>query len=157
MDRPEVTSVVASPTQTRPARASHESLSISPEDVGDTLSTIEATYARDTSRAGVCVADGMGARISVERGALVVADGMGEHRRERRYEKATHGLRRVVLLASTGTITLDALHWCSRLGVGVVVLAPDGTVLNAVYSSGPIGRLVAEDVIGMVTYLKSKN
>ena len=36
------------------------------------------------------------------------------------------------------------------------LLAPDGKILNAVYSSGPIGRLVAEDVIGMVTYLKSK-
>jgi len=29
-------------------------------------------------------------------------------------------------------------------------------VLNAVYSSGPIGRLVAEDVIGMVAYIKSR-
>ena len=36
------------------------------------------------------------------------------------------------------------------------LLDPDGRVLNAVYSNGPIGRLVAEDVIGMVTYLKSK-
>lgn len=32
-----------------------------------------------------------------------------------------------MLLASTGLVTIDALHWCSRLGVGVVVLAPDGT------------------------------
>ena len=36
------------------------------------------------------------------------------------------------------------------------LLAPDGKILNAVYSSGPIGRLVAEDVVGMVAYLKSK-
>jgi peroxiredoxin len=36
------------------------------------------------------------------------------------------------------------------------LLAPDSKILNAVYSSGPIGRLVAEDVIGMVTYLKSR-
>lgn len=36
------------------------------------------------------------------------------------------------------------------------LLDPQGRVLNAVYSSGPIGRLVPEDVIGMVTYLKSK-
>ena len=40
-----------------------------------------ATYARDTSRAGICVIDGMGARISVERGALVVSDGMASHPR----------------------------------------------------------------------------
>lgn len=36
------------------------------------------------------------------------------------------------------------------------LLDPNGRVLDAVYSSGPIGRLVPEDVIGMVTYLKSK-
>jgi peroxiredoxin len=36
------------------------------------------------------------------------------------------------------------------------VLAPDGTVVNAVYSSGPIGRLVPDDVAGLVAYLKSK-
>ena len=36
------------------------------------------------------------------------------------------------------------------------LLVPDGKILNAVYSSGPMGALVAADVIGMVTYLKSK-
>ena len=36
------------------------------------------------------------------------------------------------------------------------VLAPDGTVINAVYSSSAIGRLVAEDVVGLVSYIKSK-
>jgi peroxiredoxin len=36
------------------------------------------------------------------------------------------------------------------------LLAPDGKILNAVYSSGPLGALVAQDVIGMVNYLKSK-
>jgi len=107
--------------------AAPQSLTISPEDVAGTISTISATYARDTSRAGICVVDGMGSRVSVSRGALIVSDGVGEYRRERRFDKATHGLRRVVLLASTGLVTIDALHWCSRLGVGVVVLAPDGT------------------------------
>ena len=35
------------------------------------------------------------------------------------------------------------------------VLGPDGSVLNAVYSSGAIGRLVPEDVAGLVRYLRS--
>jgi peroxiredoxin len=34
------------------------------------------------------------------------------------------------------------------------VLAPDGTVVTAVYSSGAIGRLMPEDVVGLVTYLQ---
>jgi peroxiredoxin len=37
------------------------------------------------------------------------------------------------------------------------LLAPDGTVLIAVYASGPIGRLVADDVIGMIRYIKSSS
>jgi hypothetical protein len=44
----------------------------------------------------------------------------------------------------------------SRIQATGFLLAPDGKILNAVYSSGPLGRLVAEDVIGMVAYLKSK-
>ena len=37
------------------------------------------------------------------------------------------------------------------------LLAPDGTIANAVYSSGPIGRLVPDDVAGMVAYIKSRS
>jgi hypothetical protein len=33
------------------------------------------------------------------------------------------------------------------------VLAPDGTVVTAVYSSGAIGRLLPDDVIGLVRYM----
>ena len=35
------------------------------------------------------------------------------------------------------------------------VLAPGGAIVTAVYSSGAIGRLVPEDVAGLVAYLKS--
>ncbi len=53
----------------------------------------------------------------------------------------------------TGAYTNDSPRYLQTTGF---LLAPDGKILNAVYSSGAIGRLVAEDVIGMVTYLKSK-
>jgi len=36
------------------------------------------------------------------------------------------------------------------------VLAPDGSVLTAVYSSAAIGRLIADDVVGLVRYIKSQ-
>jgi CRISPR-associated endonuclease Cas1 len=97
-------------------------------DIAESVAAIRETYSRGTSAAGVCVADGMGLRLSVERGALVVTDGIGDHCRTRRFDKATHGLRRVVVMGTTGTVSIDALHWCSRLGIGVVVLAHDGTV-----------------------------
>ncbi len=34
------------------------------------------------------------------------------------------------------------------------ILAPDGTIALNVYSSGAIGRLVPEDVIGMIRYMR---
>jgi peroxiredoxin len=37
------------------------------------------------------------------------------------------------------------------------VLNPDGRVLTAVYSSGAIGRLVPDDVVGHVRYVKQHN
>ncbi|WCD94219.1 peroxiredoxin family protein [Streptomyces sp. HUAS 31] len=36
------------------------------------------------------------------------------------------------------------------------VLAPDGTVITAVYSNGAIGRLVPEDVLGLVSHIKER-
>jgi peroxiredoxin len=36
------------------------------------------------------------------------------------------------------------------------VLNPDGQVVVSVYSSGAIGRLVPEDVVGMIGYLRSR-
>lgn len=108
-------------------KVTYESPPLDANDIADSTTALDETYARDTSAAGVCVADGMGLRISVNRGALVVEDGMGEHRRTRRFDKATHGLRRLVVIGSAGFVTLDALTWCRRLGIGVVVLAPDGT------------------------------
>lgn len=52
----------------------------------------------------------------------------------------------------TGAYINDSPRYLQSTGF---LLDPEGRVLNAVYSSGPIGRLVAEDVIGMVAYLKA--
>jgi CRISPR-associated endonuclease Cas1 len=107
-------------------RVAYESPPLSSEDIADSTEARERTFARDTSAAGVCVADGMGLRLTVDRGALVVEDGIGDQRRTRRFDRATHGLSRLVVIGTTGCLTLDALTWCRRLGVGIVVLAPDG-------------------------------
>jgi peroxiredoxin len=53
----------------------------------------------------------------------------------------------------TGAYTNDSPRYLQTTDF---LLAPDGKILNAVYSSGPLGALVAQDAIGMVTYLKSK-
>jgi hypothetical protein len=111
------------------------------------------TFARDTPNPAVCVADGFGVRVSVDRGRLVVADGLGTHRRERRYSRATHGISRLVVLSSAGTVGLDALRWCAGVGIGVVVLDPFGGELHL--TSGGVGnddpRLRRAQALAMAT------
>jgi hypothetical protein len=75
--------------------------------VADALAGIEATYRR-SDVADVCVADGFGVKVTVSRGALEVSDGIGQYRRARRYDRATHGLRRVVLVQPAGLATFEA-------------------------------------------------
>jgi CRISPR-associated endonuclease Cas1 len=112
------------------APAGITTLTLTPEDVNDSMVALAETYSRPDT-AGVCVVDGFGVRVVVERGALEIHDGIGPHRRTRRYDRATHGLRRLVILNAAGIVSLDALRWCASLGVGVgvgvLVLGSDGT------------------------------
>lgn len=95
------------------------------EDVAEAKAAIEATYSRPDA-AGVCIADGYGVKVTVNRGSLVVHDGIGPRRRIRTYAKATHGLRRLVLANPDGYLTFEALRWCQGLGIAVVALGPGG-------------------------------
>ena len=106
----------------------YESPPIDPEDIHDSAVARKETFARDTNANGVVVVDGGGLRIYVERGALLIEDGAGETRRLRCFEKATHGLSRIVILGSSGSLSIEALSWCRKLGIAVVVLSPDGNV-----------------------------
>jgi peroxiredoxin len=54
--------------------------------------------------------------------------------------------------AATGAYTNEDPQYLQSTGF---VLAPDGTVVTAVYSSDAIGRLVAEDVARLVEYAQS--
>ena len=83
------------------------------------------------SPAGVIVVDGYGIKIRVERGRLVIFDGIGPLRREARFSRATHGLRRLVLLGYTGFVTLEAIRWLSDVGVAIVHIDADGRTLLA--------------------------
>lgn len=56
------------------------------------------------------------------------------------------------IAAATGAYTNDNPRYLQSAGF---VLDPTGRIITAVYSSGAIGRLVAEDVAGFVRYVKS--
>jgi CRISPR-associated endonuclease Cas1 len=99
-------------------------------EVAESVEAIAETFGQDTQAPSVCVADGWGLRVTVDGRHLVVADGMGPYRRERRYSRATHGLARVVVVGATGMVSLEALRWCAGAGVSLVVLDPaDASVL----------------------------
>jgi peroxiredoxin len=51
----------------------------------------------------------------------------------------------------TGAYLNDDPHYLQSTGF---VLAPDGSVLTAVYSSAAIGRLVVDDVLGFIRYTR---
>jgi peroxiredoxin len=57
------------------------------------------------------------------------------------------------IAAATGAYVNDSPRYLQSTGF---VLDPEGRVITAVYSTGAIGRLVPEDVIGFVSYVKSK-
>jgi peroxiredoxin len=61
-----------------------------------------------------------------------------------------HSADAVKVAAATGAYVNDEPRYLQSTGF---VLAPDGTVRVAVYSSDAIGRLVADDVSGYIRYL----
>jgi hypothetical protein len=68
------------------ASAGTATVTFAAEDITDSVAALTETYRRPDA-AGICVADGFGLRVVVERGALEVHDGVGPHRRSRRYNR----------------------------------------------------------------------
>jgi len=85
---------------------------------------------------GVVTLFGYGASAHVERGHLVLNDGIGMDRRQGRFPRVRHGLKRLVVIGSTGMVTFEALRWLADQGAAFVMLDRDGSVLTV---SGPVG------------------
>ena len=92
-------------------------------------SSVSATFASPTCREGVCVADGYGVRVRVNRRHLVVSDGIGRHRRERVFAKALPGIKRLVVIGHEGYVTFDALRWLADAGIAFCQVDRDGKVM----------------------------
>ncbi len=78
---------------------------------------------------GIHVASGYGLKVYVERGHLVVHEGVGRRRETRRFNRATSGLKRLVVIGRTGFVTLDALQWLNGIDAALVQLGPDGELV----------------------------
>jgi CRISPR-associated endonuclease Cas1 len=85
---------------------------------------------------GVVTLFGYGASARVERGHLILNDGIGMNRRQGRFPRVRHGLKRLVVIGSSGMVTFEALRWLSDQDAAFVMLDRDGSVLAV---SGPVG------------------
>lgn len=80
-------------------------------------------------RHGVVTLYGYGIQIRVDRGHLILDDGVGASRRYGRFPRVGHGLRRLVVVGCEGAVSLAALRWLSDQKASFVMLERDGSVL----------------------------
>jgi CRISPR-associated endonuclease Cas1 len=86
-------------------------------------------------RQGVVTLFGYGTSVNVERGHLILKDGIGNDRRQARFPRVGHGLRRLVVIGSDGMVSLAALRWLADQDASFVMLDRDGAVLA---TTGPV-------------------
>ena len=72
--------------------------------------------------------------MRVERGHLILEDGIGAHHK-RRFPRVGHGINRVVVIGSDGIVSLSALRWLADQDASFVMLDRDGSVLT---TTGPV-------------------
>lgn len=86
-------------------------------------------------RRGVVTLSGYGIQARVERGHLILEDGIGSARRWGRFPRVGHGLERLVVVGADGVVSLAALRWLADQNAAFVMLERDGTVLA---TTGPV-------------------
>jgi CRISPR-associated endonuclease Cas1 len=86
-------------------------------------------------RRGVITLFGYGTSVRVDRGHLVLTDGIASTRRAARFARVGHGLHRLVIIGSDGMVSFAALRWLADQHIGLVMLERDGRVLA---TTGPV-------------------
>jgi len=86
-------------------------------------------------RHGVVTLIGYGIQVRVDRGHLVLEDGIGPDRCQQRFPKVGHGLKRLVVVGADGIVSLAALRWLTDQKAAFVMLERDGSVLATI---GPV-------------------
>src|SRR5262245_49951050 len=96
-----------------------------------------ATFTQLTPRRGVLTLSGYGIRVRVDRGHLLVEDGIGAQRRVARLPRVGHRLRRLVVIGSDGAVSLAAIRWLADQRAAFLMLDRNGSVLVATGPAGP--------------------
>jgi CRISPR-associated endonuclease Cas1 len=93
-------------------------------------------WARDPVAANVLTLNGYGVAVTVSRGHLVLLDGIGRQRRERRLPRVQQQVDRIVIIGHTGHISLEAFRWCAESGVALVQIDNFGKVTMIAATDG---------------------
>jgi len=86
-------------------------------------------------RHGVVTLFGYGIKAYVDRGHLVLEDGIGPQRRQARLPRVGHDLRRLVVIGADGMISLAALRWLADQDAAFIMLERNGKGLA---TTGPV-------------------
>ncbi len=90
-------------------------------------------------KSGVLMVTGYGCSLRVERGHLLVEDGLGKVRWQARFSRLDRELKRILILGHAGTISLDAIRWLNGVGVPLTHLDSDGRVF---FVAAPTGAVI---------------
>jgi len=86
-------------------------------------------------RHGVVTLTGYNIEARVDRGHLLLEDGIGPNRRYARLPRVGHRLKRLVVIGSDGMVSLAALRWLADQDASFVMLERNGKVLAV---TGPV-------------------
>jgi CRISPR-associated protein Cas1 len=78
---------------------------------------------------------GYGIRVNVERGHLLLEDGVGTDRRTFRLSRVGHGLKRLIIIGADGFVSLAAIRWLADQETAFAMLERNGKVLCV---TGPV-------------------
>ncbi len=95
----------------------------------------------DPGRQGVVTLSGYGIHVGVDRGHLLLEDGIAADRHRARFPRVGHGLKRLVVIGSDGMVSLAALRWLADQDVAFAMLERNGKTLCV---TGPVGSSTAK-------------
>jgi CRISPR-associated endonuclease Cas1 len=84
---------------------------------------------------GVVTLHGYGISVRVDRGHLILEDGIGPVRRYGRFPRVNHGLQRLIVIGSDGAVSFSALRWLADQDAAFAMLERNGSVLAM---TGPV-------------------
>jgi CRISPR-associated endonuclease Cas1 len=99
------------------------------------VSTNSVQLDYEIPRSGVVTLYGYGVTVRVDKGHLILEDGIGSDRRRSRLPRVGHGLKRLAVIGSDGMVSLAALRWLADQDASFVMLDRDGSVLA---TTGPV-------------------